>query len=376
MNSRVQWFAIRKPLTRRQEIALKVVAFLLPLGVWCLVSYCPYIWHPMMRITDGGESTFLSTDMLMEKKYFYEENARLVADHKRPAEGVPSNPIFLPAPHIVAKAIVTAFETPPLRNGEPWLHQSIWHSITIIFWGFVVSALLGVPLGILCGTFTAISRISEPFIDFIRYMPAPAFGALAVAIFGIDDSPKIAIIFVGTFFQMVLVVANTTRLIDTSLLEAAQTLGARGRRLLTHVIVPGILPNLYTDMRILLGWAWTYLIVAELIGASSGISYFINQQGKYRHYENVYAGIIIIGLIGLGTDQLLGLLAPRLFPWTRPAKKPSTGSSIFLRITDRLSVRLSKFSALPAEDLPVTPVEKSPEPPAEKRRQHVNAPVT
>jgi NitT/TauT family transport system permease protein len=215
----------------------------------------------------------------------------------------------------------TAFTTPPLRRGEPWLHQSLWHSISIIFWGFTASALIGVPVGILCGTFGFFSRLTEPFVDFIRYMPAPAFGALAVAVWGIDDAPKISIIFIGTFFQMVLVVANTTRQIDVSLLEAAQTLGARGKRLVTHVIVPGILPNLYTDLRILLGWAWTYLIVAELIGASSGISYFINQQGKYRHYENVYAGIIIIGLIGLTTDQVLGWIGPRLFPWTAEGAK-------------------------------------------------------
>ena len=81
------------------------------------------------------------------------------------------------------------------------------------------------------------------------------------------------------------------------------------------MILPGILPNLYNDMRILIGWAWTYLIVAELIGASSGISYFINQQGKYRHYDNVFAGIIMIGLIGLAFDQLLAYLAQFLFPW-------------------------------------------------------------
>ena len=88
----------------------------------------------------------------------------------------------------------------------------------MIFWGFVWSALLGVPLGILCGTFSLFSRLFEPFVDFIRYMPAPVFGALAVTILGLADEPKIAIIFVGTFFQMVLVVANTTRSVDPALL--------------------------------------------------------------------------------------------------------------------------------------------------------------
>jgi NitT/TauT family transport system permease protein len=270
----------------------------------------------MVRVDNGGGSTFLREGTLIERQAFAAENGRLEAAGKARATGKPANPIFLPAPHEVATALYTAFTTEPARRGDPWLHESLAHSVTIIFWGFASAAIIGVPIGVLCGTFNFFARITEPFVDFIRYMPAPAFGALAVAVMGINDAPKIAIIFIGTFFQMVLVVANTTRLLDTALLEAAQTLGAKPRRLLTHVIVPGILPNLYNDMRILLGWAWTYLIVAELIGASSGISYFINQQGKYRHYDNVYAGIVLIGLIGLATDQIMAILLPQLFPWT------------------------------------------------------------
>jgi NitT/TauT family transport system permease protein len=318
--TRSPWFGIRKPLTSSQELVLKAVAFLLPLGVWCLVSYCPYVWHPMIEVTDGGGSAFLRTGTLIEKPAFAEENNRLEKAGKPVAVGDPANPIFLPAPHEVGKAMYTAFTTEPIRRGDPWLHESLWHSIKIIFWGFLSAAIVGVPVGILCGTFGFFSRITEPFVDFIRYMPAPAFGALAVAVMGINDAPKVAIIFIGTFFQMVLVVANTTRLLDASLLEAAQVLGARPRRLLSHVIVPGILPNLYNDMRILLGWAWTYLIVAELIGAASGISYFINQQGKYFNFANVYAGIIMIGVIGLVTDQALAVAGRGLFPWQPAAR--------------------------------------------------------
>ena len=226
------------------------------------------------------------------------------------------------------KAFYKAFTTPPPFHGDPWLHQSLWHSIQIIFWGFVTSAIVGVPIGILCGTFDLFSKMVEPFVDFIRYMPAPAFGALCVAVLGIDDGPKVAIIWIGTFFQMVLVVANTTRELDVGLLEAAQTLGASKKSLVTRVILPGILPNLYNDMRILIGWAWTYLIVAELIGASSGISYFINQQGKYRHYDNVYAGIIMIGIIGLVCDQFLAAFGRRLFPYLPHSGEPTIINSM------------------------------------------------
>ncbi|MEO8350701.1 MAG: ABC transporter permease subunit [Chthoniobacteraceae bacterium] len=275
----------------------------------------------MVRIIDPGDVDYFAPELLVEREVFRDENTNMAAEGKRPAIGKPANPVFLPAPHEVGKAFYKAFTIEPKRRGEPWLHESLWHSIQIIFWGFFYSSLFGVPLGILCGTFPIFSRLHEPFVDFVRYMPAPAFGAMAVAVLGIYDSPKIAIIFIGTFFQQVLVIANTTRKMDRNLLEAAQTLGANNRQLLFKVVLPGIIVDLYNDMRILLGWAWTYLIVAEYIGASSGITFFINQQAKYRIYDNVFAAIVMIGLIGLGTDIILGWIGKQLFPWQRDARR-------------------------------------------------------
>src|SRR6185436_10996881 len=115
--------------------------------------------------------------------------------------GLPTNPIYLPSPTQVAEAFYTAFATPPETRDGVWLHESLWHSIQIIFWGFLISSAIGVPLGVLCGTYAFIARLTEPFVEFFRYLPAPAFGALAVAILGIYDGPKIAIIVVGTLFQ-------------------------------------------------------------------------------------------------------------------------------------------------------------------------------
>jgi NitT/TauT family transport system permease protein len=115
----------------------------------------------------------------------------------------------------------------------------------------------------------------------------------------------------------VLIIANTTRKLEATIVEAARTLGTRGARLITRVVVPGILPDLYRDQRILLGWAWTYLIVAELIGTSSGITFYITQQARYQNFDTVYAAIMIIGIIGFGTDLILARLGRRLFPWDR-----------------------------------------------------------
>jgi len=324
------WLAVRKDLTPRRHTALGILAFLLPLAVWCLISYVPFIWHPMIKVEDPGDVSWFRSGQLIPRDDFAKEFVRVQAEGGHLPAGTRANPIFLPAPHAVGRALYTAFTTAPVLRGDLWLHESLWMSIQTIFWGFVISSAIGVPLGILCGAYTATARITEPFVDFIRYMPAPAFGALMVAVLGIHLEPKIAIIVIGTFFQQVLVVANTVRKTELGLIEAAETLGAKRSQLVWHVIVPASLPDLYSDMRILLGWAWTYLIVAEVVGVSSGITFFINQQAKYRNFDNVYAAIFIIGVLGLLTDQVLAFIGARLFVWR--TLRHSRVRSLFIRL--------------------------------------------
>ena len=316
-----RWMASGADNDARRRTLLGIGSFLLPLLAWCLVSYVPFIWHPKVEVTHPGGVDYFQVGMLVDQAQFAEETAYTREQNLALPAGKPANPIYLPAPHQVAQAFYTGFAKAPEQKDAPWLHESLWHSIQIIFWGFVLSSIIGVPLGILSGTYASLGRLSEPFIEFFRYLPAPAFGALAVAILGIYDGPKIAIIVIGTLFQQVLIIANTTRKLEATIVEAARTLGTRGARLITRVVLPGILPDLYRDQRILLGWAWTYLIVAELIGTSSGITWYITQQARYQHFDNVYAAIVMIGILGLGGDLLLAALGRRLFPWDRPANK-------------------------------------------------------
>ncbi len=314
-------FAVRKKLDTKQRVYVSILSFLVPLMLWSLISYVPFLWHPKVEITEPGDVSYFTEGMMVDRELFDKEVETATSQLKKVPEGERANPIYLPAPHEVATALYTAFTTEPMRRNEKWLHESLWDSIQVIFWGFVISSILGVPLGILAGTYDVFSRLFEPFIEFFRYLPAPAFGALAVAILGIHEAPKIAIIFIGTFFQQVLVVSNTTRKLDPSLLEAAMTLGARRITLLFRVVIPGIITHLFKDLRILLGWAWTYLIVAELIGASSGITWFITQQARYKNFDNVYAAIIIIGIIGLTTDIILAAIGRKIFPWEKGVAK-------------------------------------------------------
>ncbi|CAA2107385.1 Putative aliphatic sulfonates transport permease protein SsuC [Methylobacterium bullatum] len=314
---RRSWVGVARPLSPRRRTSLAILSFLIPLLAWAAVSYVPFLWHPLVEVTEPGDIAWMEPGMRVPKSAFAEEVASAKAAGTAEPAGRPANPVYLPAPHEVAEAFWTSLTAQPTQRDAIRLPLSLWHSIQIIAFGFLLSSLIGVPLGILCGAQPTLARLTEPVIEFVRYMPAPAFGALMVAILGIYDGPKIAIIVIGTFFQQVLVIANTTRRIDPLLIEAALTLGARNLRLIRRVIVPAMLPQLYRDQRILLGWAWTYLIVAELIGTSSGITFFITQQARYQHFDNVYAAILIIGLVGSITDLALAWLGRRLFPYDR-----------------------------------------------------------
>ena len=311
------WFGVQRPLGARKRLVLAVLSFILPLGLWAAVSYVPFLWHPLMEISDPGAVDYLEKGMRLDRASFDSEVATAKQNNTAPPVGTPANPVYLPAPDQVARALWDGIFHAPTEHDAIQMPASLWHSIQVIFWGFMISSIIGVPLGVFCGASPTVARLFEPFIEFVRYMPAPAFGALMVAILGIYDGPKIAIIVIGTFFQQVLVIANTTKRVDGLLIEAALTLGAKNLRLIRRVIVPAVLPALYKDQRILLGWAWTYLIVAELIGTSSGITFFITQQARYQHFDNVYAGILMIGIVGIVTDIGLALLGRRLFPWSK-----------------------------------------------------------
>ena len=306
---------VAKELSKKNRLFLGLGSFLIPILLWCAVSYLPFIWHPQVQITNSGSVPYLQVGSRVEKSVFYSEAQNAVNQHSAPPQGILVNPIYLPAPHEVAKALVTAFTTPPVQPDTPWFHQSLWHSIKIVFSAFILSSIIGIPLGILCGFSKKISMLTEPFVEFFRYLPAPAFGALAVAILGINDAPKIAIIVIGTLFQQILIIANTTRMVDKGLIEAGFTLGTNKLKSLFNVVIPAALPDIYRDLRVLLGWAWTYLIVSELIGTTSGITWFITQQARYQNFENVYAAILIIGVIGLVCDLVLMKMGERMFAW-------------------------------------------------------------
>jgi NitT/TauT family transport system permease protein len=195
-------------------------------------------------------------------------------------------------------------------------HRDIGVTIWRVFGGFVLAAAIGVPLGIAMGAYKAVEAFFEPFVSFARYLPASAFIPLLILWAGIGEAQKLLVIFIGSFFQLVLMVAVTVGGTRRDLVEAAYTLGARSGGIVRRVLLPSSAPEIAETLRLVLGWAWTYVIVAELIGASSGIGHMITDSQALLDTGQIIFGIVVIGAIGLVSDYAFKQLNRRLFPWS------------------------------------------------------------
>ena len=189
---------------------------------------------------------------------------------------------------------------------------TIWRVIG----GFVLAAAVAVPLGIAMGAYKPIEAFFEPFVSFARYLPASAFIPLLILWAGIGELQKLLVIFIGSFFQIVLMVAVTVGSTRRDLVEAAYTLGADASGVVRRVLLPNSAPAIAETLRLVLGWAWTYVIVAELIGASSGIGHMITDSQALLNTGQIIFGIIVIGMIGLVSDFAFKWANQRLFPWS------------------------------------------------------------
>ena len=183
--------------------------------------------------------------------------------------------------------------------------------------GFVIAAALALPLGVMMGAYKPIEAFFEPFISFARYLPASAFIPLLILWAGIGEGQKLSVIFIGSFFQLVLMIAVAVGNTRRDLVEAAYTLGCSDASIVKRVLIRGAAPEICEILRMVLGWAWTYVIVAELIGASSGIGHMITDSQALLATDQIIFGIIVIGLIGLISDMGFKWLNRSFFPWAQ-----------------------------------------------------------
>jgi NitT/TauT family transport system permease protein len=218
------------------------------------------------------------------------------------------DPLFLPSPGRVFQAGADLF----LDLG---FTTDILNSVYRVMIGFIIAAVIGVPIGLIMGTYKIAEALTEPVVGFIRYMPASAFIPLFILWLGIGDIEKVAIIFVGSFFQLVLMVAVVAKNVHKDMLETAYTLGAKRFQVIRKVLLPASLPGIVDTLRIIVGWAWTYIIVAELVASASGIGYMIISAQRMLRTGNIIFGILTIGMLGLITDYFFKWLYNKLFPW-------------------------------------------------------------
>ena len=171
--------------------------------------------------------------------------------------------------------------------------------------GFALAALLATPVGIALGLYPAIEDLMSTLLSVLRPLSPPAWIPLAILWFGIGDAPAVFIIFVGTFFSLVIGILAATKAVDSQLIKVALTMGASRWQSVCHVILPSLLPALITQVRLGLGLAWMCVIAAEMVAVRRGIGFLMIEARNLFRTEDVIVGMITIGLVGLCTDRLL-----------------------------------------------------------------------
>lgn len=255
--------SVRAPLTRRQYLITSVITFILLLAAW----------------------TAISTSGLVR-------------------------PLFLPSPIAVTEKLIDQGV-----NGQLWSDIAV--STYRVMVGYLLASVIAVPIGVLCGSIPRVEAAIEPIMDFIRYMPVVAFVPLTILWVGTDDSQKVLIIFLGTFFQQVLMVADAVRRVPMSYQNLGATLGLSRTKILIRIVFPSALPRIWDALRISLGWAWTWLVVAELVAATEGMGYRITQAQRFLETDLIIGYVIVLGLLGLLFDQVMRGLGRRFFRYLK-----------------------------------------------------------
>jgi NitT/TauT family transport system permease protein len=254
-------FAIRSPLPRRTAYVLGFVAPALVLGVWCLITY-----------------------------------GKLV------------EPDFLPTPTEVLRGTLQLFIQYDLGT-------AILVSSRRIGLAFLLASALALPLGVLMGAFDPVNRFFEPIMAPLRYMPISAFIPLLILWFGIYEKQKIAFLFLGVFVYLLPVVVSSIRLVPEELVQTALTLGASKFQVIRTVLLPAALPEIFDSFRVMNAIAWTYVILAEAVNPEHGLGYMVELARTHQKASWSFAGLLVIGGIGLVTDFLIRTLSSIFFRW-------------------------------------------------------------
>jgi NitT/TauT family transport system permease protein len=258
-------WSIRQPLPRGTSAALGIVMPLLVLAVWCLISYGRFA----------------------------------------PAD-------FLPSPTETIRGTLQLFFKYDLMT-------AILISTRRIALAFLLAAGIALPLGILMGAFAPLHAVFESIMAPLRYMPISAFIPLLILWFGIYEKEKIAFLFLGVFVYLLPVVVSAIRLVPEELVQTALTLGASKWQVIRTVLVPAALPEIFDSFRVMNAISWTYVILAEAVNPEHGLGYMVELARTHQKASWSFAGLIVIGGIGILTDQFIRGLSSFLFRWREEA---------------------------------------------------------
>ena len=215
-------------------------------------------------------------------------------------------PIFLPSPDRVLGRLYELAD-----NGVLWEDaQASFYRIAV---SFVLASLMAIPVGVIAGSYRVWAAVIEPIVDFVRYMPVVAFVPLTILWTGTGDVQKFLIIWLGTFFQQVLMVMDAVKRVPSEFIGLGRTLGLPDRKILWKIVIPCSMPAIWDTLRISLGWAWTWLVLAELVAATTGLGYRIVVSQRFFQTDTIIGYILMLGLLGLITDQVMKALEKVLF---------------------------------------------------------------
>ena len=252
---------VRQPITRHRARVLALAGVITFFAVWCVLSY---------------------------------------------ANIVPT--VILPSPTEVLRAF-------PVLHFQEALVRSIGGSLYRVYMGFLLAAVVAIPLGLLMGTFPAIKHFFNPLLDPLRFLPISALVPLFIVWFGIDEMQKIVFLFVGIVVYLLPLVVEAVENVDDVYLQTATTLGATKGQLIRHVLIPGSLPAIGEALRVMNGIGWTYVILAEVINARYGLGYLITAAGKRSNVDQIFALVAVILVIGVVTDWMIRMINKALFAW-------------------------------------------------------------
>ncbi|MEC7800006.1 MAG: ABC transporter permease [Verrucomicrobiota bacterium] len=228
------------------------------------------------------------------------------------AVGNVSQSTFFPTVSEIVDGAVTIFTD---EDKKVW--TDIGTSAMRVFTGFLLAAVIAIPLGIYMGSYRIWEAFMQPIFEFIRYFPVPALIPLLVAIYGVDEESKIILIFLGTFFQLILMVADEVRRVSEELVKVAYTMGANSIEVLFKVLLPSALPGIFDALRLCHGWAWTYVVVAEMIATNEGLGIRIMKFARFVQMPKVMTYLLILGMLGLILDLLFRYINQKLFHWSK-----------------------------------------------------------